>query len=80
MRDSKRFNINRLLIHSGTGFDSNGGTSMRNRTPLAKARMIFADGVFSPENGEDAAVTGMQCEKGIFACLHGCGDPVWEDL
>lgn len=47
--------------------------SMRNRTPLTITGMIFVDGVFSPGNGEDAAVAGMQGGKGIIACLDGCG-------
>ena len=46
---------------------------MRNRTPLTITGMICVDGTFSAENGEDAAVTGMQGGKGIIACLDGCG-------
>ncbi len=46
---------------------------MRNRTPLTITGMISVDGSFSPDKGEDAAVTGMQGRKGIIACLDGCG-------
>lgn len=47
--------------------------AMRNRTPLTITGMISVDGSFSPDKGEDAAVTGMYVGKGIIACLDGCG-------
>ena len=46
---------------------------MRNRELLTITAVVSIDGSFSPENGEDAAVTAMQENKGIIACLDGCG-------
>ena len=46
---------------------------IRNQKSLMITGMIFVDGSFSPEKGEDAAVTGMYGGKGIIACLDGCG-------